>query len=68
MIEYIKIYKYMSQGYSLTFDTWLLYFGDFKIFSKGKGPVVTKFHTKPSGADGMAFFFSNGLHRNAYIW
>ena len=50
--EYTKIMSRRGQGHCLTFDQGLSYYDNFKHLFKATGPIVTKSHLEPPGADG----------------
>ena len=51
-----------GQGHCLTFDAGLSYYDNFKHLLKATGPIVTKSHLEPPGADGTKICSNPIIH------
>ena len=52
LMNTLRFMSRRSQGHCLTFDPRLSCFDNFKHLLKATGPIVTKSHLEPPGADG----------------
>ena len=52
LMSTLRFMSRRGQGHCLTFDPGLSYYDNFKHLLKATGPIVTKSHLEPPGADG----------------
>ena len=52
LMSTLRFMSRRDQGHCLTFDPGLSYYDNFKHLLKATGPIVTKSHLEPPGADG----------------
>ena len=62
LMSTLRIMSRRGQGHCLTFDLGLSHYDNFKHLLKATGPIVTKSHLEPPGADGKKIFSNPIVH------
>ena len=62
LMSTLRFMSRRGQGHCLTFDPGLSYYDNFKHLLKATGPIVTKAHLEPSGADGTKICSNHIVH------
>ena len=62
LMSTLRFMSRRGQGHCLTFDPGLSYYDNFKHLLKATGPIVTKSHLEPPGADGTKICSNPTVH------
>ena len=62
LMSTLRFMSRKGQGHCLTFDPGLSYYDNFKHLLKATGPIVTKPHLEPPGADGTKIYSNPIVH------